>query len=287
MGIKYSAALSSFAGLEPVEQTLVRLKEQQFDAAEMYGEPDKVDISKFRETADSCGLPICGITGMWGRSSPDGWKRKLLSQDQEIVRHSENYVKKCVEMCRHLGGGEFNVCLFADDRNEFDSNHSTISESNKKSKMEKAAPLLESLARFASDRGVKLLIEPLNRYSTPYCNNARDALYMAEKANHESVGVLLDTFHMNIEEASFERAILDSGDKLGHMHFADNNRTMPGSGHIDFGPVMEALRSISYGKFVSFETNFADSDWKSATLAGLHHVKSLENNTCNKAQTNY
>ncbi|MDE1830402.1 MAG: sugar phosphate isomerase/epimerase, partial [Thaumarchaeota archaeon] len=210
LAFKYSVTLSSFIGMEPIEQTLHRLKEQRFDAVEMYGEPDMVDIKKTRETIDSHGLPICGITGMWGSNSQDGWKRRLLSQDQGLVTHSENYVKKCIDMCQYLGGNELNICLFADTKNDFDANHNEISEEQKRSKMEKAIPLLVSLARFASERNVKLMIEPLNRYSTPYCNTVLDAIYIIGKINHPSIGILLDTFHMNIEEFSFEKAILCS-----------------------------------------------------------------------------
>ncbi|MDE1815063.1 MAG: sugar phosphate isomerase/epimerase [Thaumarchaeota archaeon] len=277
MAFKYSVTLSSFRSIEPIEQTLDRLKKQGFDAAEMYGEPDKINIKDLKETLDSHGLPICGITGMWGRSSQDGEKRKLLSQDPELVKHSENYVKRCIEMCQYLGGNEINICLFADTKNDLDANHSVISEEQKKSKMEKTIPLLLSLARFASDHGVNLMIEPLNRYSTPYCNTALDAAYIASKINQENVGILLDTFHMNIEEPSFEKAILDSKDLVRHMHFADNNRTMPGCAHIDFELIVKTLQKISYDKYVSFESNLSEVNYKSATLDGLQFVKKLEN----------
>ncbi len=277
MGFKYSVTLSSFRNIESIEQTLARLKEQGFDAVEMYGEPDKINLREIKEISSSCGLSICGITGMWGRISQDGWKRRLLSLDPDLVRYSENYVKKCIDMCQYLGGNEFNICLFADNSNDFDVNHHMISEDQKRSEMERMVPLFLSLSRFASDRNVNLVIEPLNRYSTPYCSTVRDATYIAGKINQDNVGILLDTFHMNIEERSFEKAILDSKDLVLHTHFADNNRMMPGYAHLDFVPIVKTLQKIGYDKYVSFEPNLTESDYKSATINGLEFVKKLEN----------
>src|SRR5690349_10406072 len=173
----------------------------------MFGEPEQTNLKELQETFTSCGIPVCGVTGMWGRASEDGLKRRLLSLEPDLVRYSENYVRKCIEMCQYLGGAELNVCLFADDINNFDVNHRVISEDQKKSTIERVIPVLSSLSRFASEHSVDLVIEPLNRYSTPYCCTARDATYIADMINHENFGVLLDTFHMNIEENSFEKAI--------------------------------------------------------------------------------
>ncbi|MGI0088637.1 MAG: sugar phosphate isomerase/epimerase family protein [Nitrosotalea sp.] len=279
MAFKYSVTLSSFRNLESIEQTLVRLKEQGYDAVEMFGEPEQTNLRDLRETFASHDLPVCGITGMWGRASKDWQNRKLLSTDPHIVNHSENYVRKCIEMCQYLGGNEINVCLFADDGRVFDANHGVLSDDQKKSTIEKAIPILSSLVRFASDHDVDLLIEPLNRYSTPHCTAARDAMYIAHRINQDNLGLLLDTFHMNIEESSFEQAIMDSKDFLRHTHFSDNNRAMPGGAHLDFTSIVKTLNRIGYGKYVSFEPNLANADYKSATLDGLKFIRALENST--------
>lgn len=275
MGFKYSITLHSFRNIEPLEQTLPRLKEQGYDAVEMFGEPDQVDYKNIKEIAASHGLIICGITGMWGRASKEGWKRKLLSLDQDMIKHSENYVRKCIKMCQDLGGNEINICLFADNSLDFDANHGLVSEDQKKSALDNVIPLLSSLSRFAADHNVNLLIEPLNRYSTPYCNTAKDATYIAAKINQDNVGILLDTFHMNIEESSFEKAILDSKNFVKHTHFADNNRTMPGYAHLDFALIVKTLQKIGYQGYVSFEPNLT-ADYESATCTGLQFIKNLE-----------
>ncbi|HSB56386.1 MAG TPA: sugar phosphate isomerase/epimerase family protein [Nitrosopumilaceae archaeon] len=276
MGFKYSVTLSSFRKKEPIKQTLARLKTQGFDAVEMFGEPDKINQRELRETIVSYDIPVCGVTGMWGGGSEDSWKRKLLSLDSNLVNYSKNYIKKCIEMCEFLGGGEINICLFADDvPMSFDANHNVYSENLKKAKIKKAIPILSSMTRFAADHNVTLLIEPLNRFSTPYCCTAEDAIYIAQKINQKNLGVLLDTFHMNIEESSFEQAILDSKDFLWHTHFAENNRAMPGYAHLDFESIVKTLQKIRYDKYVCFEPHLA-ADYKSVTLKGLKFIKKLE-----------
>ena len=277
MGFKYSVTLSSFRKIESIEQSLARLKEQGYDSVEMFGEPDTIDLKNLRETFACYDIPICGITGMWGKISENGWKRRLLSLDSDLVKLSENYVRKCIEMCQYLGGEEFNICLFADDSNNFDANHRIISENQKKSTIERIIPTLSSLSRFAYDHGVNLVIEPLNRYSTPYCSLVSDATSIVREINRDNLGVLLDTFHMNIEENSFERTILDSKDFVKHTHFADNNRSMPGYAHIDFKSIVKSLQKIGFEKYISFEPNLTESDYKSVTLKGLQFIKNFEN----------
>jgi sugar phosphate isomerase/epimerase len=219
-------------------------------------------------------MKVCGITGMWGSISRESWKRKLLSTDPGLVKEAEKYVQDCVRMCNILGGKEMNVCLFADAMPGFDRTHGIISPTEKDLFFAKAIPVITQLCNEARNYGVELVLEPLNRYSTPHCANARDAVSIAQKV--DSLGVLLDTFHMNIEEDSFAAAIKDSRGFLRHTHFADNNRKMPGLAHIDFRVIMKSLHEINYDGYVSFEPNIAGSDYELMTKNGLDFVKRIE-----------
>ena len=274
--MKYSVTLASFRKIEPVEETLSKLAGQGYDAVEMFGEPGKVDVAKLKDTFSTHGMPVCGITGMWGSISEDGWQRKLLSSDPALVRASKKYVQDCVRMCNSLGGKEVNVCLFADDLPGLDRTHGQLARQDKERLLsERAVPALAELCTFAADHGVQLVLEPLNRYSTPYCSAARDAVFVARKVDSDSLGVLLDTFHMNIEEDSFEGAILATDKLLKHTHFADNNRKMPGLAHVDFKAIVKSLKEIGYEGYVSFEPNVPDKNYESATRAGLEFVQGL------------
>src|ERR687885_1209872 len=283
MSLKYSITLSSFKNIaEPLEQILDRLVKQGYDAVEMYGEPEIIQLKYLQDVFGSYNISVCAVTGMWGSISPQGWKRKLLSSDQGMISYSQKYVMQCVDMCQLLGGKKLNICLFADDKLvTIDRNHQVISEEQKAPILGRVIPILSQLSRYANDRGVQTLLEPLNRYSTPYCSTASDAVAIAQTINQDNFGVLLDTFHMNIEEDSFENAIVSADGLLRHTHFADNNRKMPGFGHIDFASIIKALDRIGYNnnQYISFEPNFTSSDrYQTDTQYGIDFIKSIQAN---------
>lgn len=271
--MKYSITLASFRKLEPLEETLPKLARQGYDAVEMYGEPADLDLSKLKDVFGTFHLPVCGITGMWGSASKHGWKRLLSSFNQDLVRTSMSYVQDCIKMCNSLGGREMNVCLFADEITGFDRTHAILPDIEKEKFRKRAVPILSELCNFAKDNGVQLVLEPLNRYSTPYCCSAKDAIDIVREVNSESLGILLDTFHMNIEEDSFEYPIRMTGMALKHTHFADNNRKMPGFAHIDFTTILRSLHEIGYDGYISFEPNIAEKNYEHAVNTGLEFIK--------------
>jgi sugar phosphate isomerase/epimerase len=116
--------------------------------------------------------------------------------------------------------------------------------------------LVEALQRCsaaAAAHGVRLVLEPINRYETTLINNVDQGLALIEAVGADNFGLLLDTFHMNIEEPKIEDSIRTAGSHIFHFHVADSNRWYPGAGHIDFGSVMATLRDIGYTGYVSVE----------------------------------
>lgn len=271
--MKYAITLASFRKIEPIDNTLATLAKQGYDTLEMFGEPNEVDAKKLLDSLKSYSFSLCGVTGMWGSISSDGWKRRLLSSDPMLVQASEEYVIDCLKLCNILGGHEMNVCLFADDMQGIDRTHRIISANEKEAFVAKAVPIMRRISKNAADYGVQLVLEPLNRYSTPYCATAKDAIAIAQEV--DSLGVLLDTFHMNIEEDLFKDSIKSSRKFLRHMHFADNNRKMPGFAHIDFSTIVKSLIEIGYDGYISFEPNIADRNYEYATKYGLDFVKRI------------
>jgi sugar phosphate isomerase/epimerase len=271
--MKYAITLASFRKIEPIDNSLTVLARQGYDAIEMFGEPSEVDAKKLLDSLNSYGLSVCGVTGMWGSISSDGWKRRLLSSDAMLVQASEQYVIDCLKLCNILGGNEMNVCLFADEMQGVDRTHRIISANEKELFAAKAVPIMRRLSRKAADYGIQLVLEPLNRYSTPYCATAKDAIAIAQQV--DSLGVLLDTFHMNIEEDLFRDTVQSSRKFLRHVHFADNNRKMPGFAHIDFSTIVKSLNEIGYNGYISFEPNIADRNYEHATKFGLDFVKRI------------
>lgn len=105
----------------------------------------------------------------------------------------------------------------------------------------------------AGNKKVRLAIEPINRYETDLLNSVDQSLHFLDHLKMDTIGLLLDTFHMNIEERSISDSIQAAGKRLFHFHVADSNRWYPGAGHIDFREIMQSLSKIGYNGFISGE----------------------------------
>lgn len=115
------------------------------------------------------------------------------------------------------------------------------------------ADQLRELGLYAGQRGQKLLIEVINRYETNLFNTTGELREFIETWQLPNCQIHLDTFHMNIDEASLPAAIEAAGDLLGYFHVADSNRLSPGCGHLDFAAIFSALRRINYCGTISLE----------------------------------
>lgn len=112
---------------------------------------------------------------------------------------------------------------------------------------------LHRLGDRAAKAGTCLLYEPLNRYETNLCNTLQQGCELLTASGSDSVKLLADLFHMNIEESSIAQALLDAGSAVGHIHFVDSNRQAAGLGHIDFHPVATALQQLNWHGYTSAE----------------------------------
>jgi len=278
MSWKYSITLSSFRNLEPIQTTLENLSNVGFNSLEVYGEPDSLDVDNLTHLLASYSVGVSGVTGMWGHSSGYSKFRNMVTANNELLTAAQNYVKKCILLCQRLGGSTFNICLFSNKPLISDNNHKTLLPREKIQLASSIIGPLRELAKYASDYNIELLIEPLNRYSTPVCTEVEDAKYIIDLINQENVGMLLDTFHMNIEEDSIHNAIIRSNTMLKHVHISDNNRKMPGLAHIDFKSIIVALKKIKYSKYLTFEPTFQSSDYKNDLKFGLQYLKKLSGN---------
>ena len=278
MSWKYSITLSSFRNLEPIQTTLENLSNVGFNSLEVYGEPDSLDVDNLTHLLASYSVGVSGVTGMWGHSSGYSKFRNMVTANNELLTAAQNYVKKCILLCQRLGGSTFNICLFSSKPLISDNNHKTLLPREKIQLASSIIGPLRELAKYANDYNIELLIEPLNRYSTPVCTEVEDAKYIIDLINQENVGMLLDTFHMNIEEDSIHNAIIRSNTMLKHVHISDNNRKMPGLAHIDFKSIIVALKKIKYSKYLTFEPNFQSSDYKNDLKFGLQYLKKLSGN---------
>lgn len=114
------------------------------------------------------------------------------------------------------------------------------------------ADSIEKLLPFAESHGVELVIEPINRYEINTLNSSEEALQFIETTGLP-VALMLDTFHMNIEDRSIRESLRMCGDKIRHIHFLDSNRLAPGMGHLDMEGIYNTLADMRYRGFLCLE----------------------------------
>ncbi|HEY6588558.1 MAG TPA: sugar phosphate isomerase/epimerase [Nitrososphaeraceae archaeon] len=273
--VTFSITIDSFTNIESLENTIESLVELGIRNIEISGDPSN-SSRKNLELFNTYNISVLGVTGKW-TASKGMITPILLTSDVHLLSYSKNYIKECVKLCNFFGGSIFNICLLSDYDPKIDRNHEMISNKEKMKLLKRSIGVLSELTNFSKDFGVSLLIEPLNRYSTPFCCNTADAIFILSKLNNDYFSMLLDTYHMNIEEKDFSDSINKSKLFLKHIHFADNNRRMPGLGHINFNSILKTLKKIQYTNYIGLEP-MLDRNYKMEITRGLNFLNKL----CNK-----
>lgn len=223
-------------------------------------DPAQVDAQRLRETLDDAGLTVPAI-GTGQAYLKDGLS--LTSDDAGVRLRALERVAIHLRLAAHLRAAVIIGLIrgrLAGDRERTDRR------------------LLDALQQLlpAADRlGVRVLIEPINRYETDYLVTVDETLALIEQAKSPQLGVLADLFHMNIEEVSIEQALRRAGSRLGHVHAADSNRHAPGWGHLDFPRIVAVLRDIGYRGYLSAEI-LPRPDPVSAARQVVEYLRALE-----------
>jgi D-psicose/D-tagatose/L-ribulose 3-epimerase len=188
------------------------------------------------------GLEVSACAAM----GPD---RDLIHPDEAIRKNGVAYLRQAIEATHALGGTNLVGPLYA-----------AVGRTWQQTPAERARDLdvlvknLGELARYAGDYGVILCVEPLNRFETSFINLAEQAIEVVDRVDHPNCQVMLDTFHMNIEEKSLGNAIRAAGKRLRHVHACENDRGAPGSGNVTWNEVAQALKDIKYDGPVVIES---------------------------------
>jgi 5-keto-L-gluconate epimerase len=136
--------------------------------------------------------------------------------------------------------------------------------------------ILQRAAARAAAAGVRLALEPLNRYESDIVNNAEEGVALMDEVGDKGLGLLLDTFHMNIEEAQYDTAVRSAActGRLFHIHLGDSNRLAPGQGHLDFPTILASLRAVDYRGYLSAEL-LAHPNADAAAASTAQHMRGL------------
>jgi len=129
----------------------------------------------------------------------------------------------------------------------------------------------QELADYARRGGVRLVLEPVNSLQASFIHTTQDGLDMVRRVNRPNFGLMLDVFHMNIEDVDIYDSIREAGDRCWFAHFCDNNRKWPGNAHLDFARIVATLEEIGYDGFVSLEM----LPWPDSETAARLSIESL------------
>ncbi len=198
-----------------------------------------LDYARGAEIAKGNGLAVSVCAAM----GPD---RDLIHPDEQIRASGMTYVRHCIDAAHALGSDRVIGPLYSAVGRTWQS-----SDDERRRDVDLLVRQLGELAKYAADHGVWLGVEPLNRFETSFINLASQAIEVIDRVGHPACGVMLDTFHMNIEERSIGDAIRAAGKRMRHLHACENDRGAPGSGHVPWDEVAQACRDIGFtGPFV-------------------------------------
>ncbi|MDA3948479.1 MAG: 5-keto-L-gluconate epimerase [Spirochaeta sp.] len=245
-----------------ISESLAAVAAAGYDGAEL-AVRNAAEVSGSELTAlaatHGLGIPAVGTGQMWGDE-----RLSLTAQDESTRATAVARVKEHIALAAELDA----LVIIGLVRGVFPD------AALKEASWEWLVEGLRELGAAADAAGVGIAIEAINRYETAYVNAATDGLDLIERVGRDSIGLLLDTFHMNIEEPDMAASIRMCGDRLFHFHVADSNRWYPGAGHIDFPGLINTLVDTGYDRWVSGEF-LPRPDGPTSIAKGLEYLRPI------------
>jgi len=223
------------------EANVAKIAGWGYDGVELaIRDPKLVDIDELDKVISAQGLevPAIGTGQAWGEEG-----LSFTSADPAIRKAAIQRIKSHIPLAKH-----FNAVIILGLIRGITPEGQTHAQS-----MHYLVEALQECASEAAPHNVKYALEPLNRYETDLIHTAAEGLDLIERVGADNFGLLLDTFHMNIEEPVEEESIRACGERIFHFHVADSNRWYPGAGHLDFKSMLSVLFATGYQGYVSGE----------------------------------
>jgi sugar phosphate isomerase/epimerase len=216
---------------EPLDVTLRRIKKFGYQSIEISGEPEQYKVKETRASLKEHGIRC------WGAVTLTLGERNLAARDEGQRARSVDYVKSVLTMVSELEGEIITLVPATVGK--------VVPDGTEEEEWKWVVEATKECFAHAQKVGVRVAIEPLNRFETYFFNRAAQALALAE-AVHPDCGVCLDAYHLNMEESNIYDAIRLVGKKLFDFHVADNNRFAAGLGHLDWARIIGTLKEIGY-----------------------------------------
>jgi D-psicose/D-tagatose/L-ribulose 3-epimerase len=242
---------------EAIARVARRVSELGFDLLELpVEEPGQWDPQRAAELLGELGLgaSVCCVM-------PPG--RDLAVDDGEVAAATAEYLKHCVEVAATVGSAVVAGPMYAAVGRLW-----RLEEDERPRVLRRVADGLRPVAELAAERGVRLAIEPLNRYETSLINTVEQGLDLLEAADHPACGLLLDSFHMNIEEKDPAAAARAARGRIAHVHACGTDRGSPGADAFDWPAFLAALDEAGYDGPMCIES-FTAANEVIATAASI------------------
>lgn len=226
-----------------VHDLFPKIAKMGFDVVEIAAEdPSLIDAKEVKKALQIYGLKaiICGAFGP---------SRDLTSEDETLHKNSFSYIEACLDLCVEVGSGFLGGPMYSAV-----GKARMVSPEVRKMEWERAVKNLRVVCEMAADRGLKIALEPLNRFESDLVNTSEDVLRLVNDINHPAAQIMLDGFHMNIEERNIEKAIMTAGDKLIHFQVSENYRGTPGTGQTNWQAYKNGLEAINYERAITIES---------------------------------
>lgn len=173
-------------------------------------------------------------------------QRNTISDDPAVRQAGIDHLRRCVDIAHELGARKICGGIHS-------ANGTFVGRARTRAEWDRSVEALRIAADVATTADVLLTVEPVSRYSGYFLNTVDDAIALVEEVGSEHVRLQLDTWHMNIEETDTVDAFRRAGGLIGHVHAVENNRGIPGTGHVPWVEVFRALDEIGYDDLVVYE----------------------------------
>ena len=170
----------------------------------------------------------------------------LIAEDSAERTRGQQHVAQCIRAAAEVGATILCGPLYS-PVGQFSGVRRTSDE------WKRAVEGWQLLAPVAAAYNVEIAIEPLNRYETYFLNTVADAVQLCNEIDHTAVGILVDTYHANIEEKSIATAIHVASFRLKHVHSSESDRGTPGSGGVHWQEFFKAVRGVGYDEWLTIE----------------------------------
>ncbi|KXA98894.1 hypothetical protein AKJ39_00255 [candidate division MSBL1 archaeon SCGC-AAA259J03] len=227
------------ADLEDLKNYVAKVDELGFDIIELSCDiVDELSSSEKRELkreAENRGISFSFNTNL----NPNN---DISSEDEEVRRRGIRHLESCIELIDEMDGEVLTGLTYGSWNPSF---RGDLEE--KLSHFDRSVESWREVVKTAEKLDVKCTVEVVNRFEQFILNTAEEGVEFVDRVDSPNLGILLDTFHMNIEEDSIPEAIEKAGDKLFHLHVGENNRKPPGrGGHIQWDSIGEVLERIGF-----------------------------------------